>query len=680
MIIERTKSINITQPTRLAQDKIVGSVENELINPGSYERNPYTWVDDKMIVNCYHCNSSFTWYLRKHHCRSCGRIFCYYCIRNKIKIPYELFQCNDNNKNWNISSLSFDKFLQWGGDHSDMNSEPVCGKCFKNIHDFNSMRCILNVFKHFDLYTLKKFSLVCTIWNKASKYWINKLKNIQYKIPTFKFSKIEKQMLWNNRYYFANHSRWILQLLKSFSCINPSEIFRIIQSEKTNKCINLGCNENKCKHNIQPNDVLELLNHPIKDPSIRKYIIECLFEATNQELLCYIPILVYNLKYELKREKYLLYALIEKCKQSAELLIDFYWSLNVIIDEMINEHNLILHKFYVTCKYILLNRISTKDRLLVKNTETSIDAIANSSYQIIRINNQFYLPINFPKPYIHISNDKTLIKNSFNKPLIIPLILSTNETKRILYKTSDIRKDKIVCNIIKLLHMLLKKDRIIDIDIVTYSVFPINSTSGIIEIVDNAITLQYIQNQGFTIQNYILEHNSSSMDNLKIIKNNFITSTAFYTVISYILGFGDRHLDNIMITTNGSLFHIDFDYILGSDPKFNPASIRITPCMIDMIGGKNSYNYVCFKKLCINIYNYFRSNINVIIKLLTIISKYDPDITLDNIESQIIHRLEYGENLTDSCIHFENILNNNYESLSLKVSDYIHNSSRNRIL
>lgn len=675
MNIERTKSINITDPIRFAQDEIVDSVENELIKPGSYERNPYLWVDDNMIVKCYHCNSRFTWYLRKHHCRSCGRIFCYYCIRNKIQIPFELLKCN-NNKNWNISSLSFDKILQWGGEKSDIDSEPVCDKCFKDINDFNSMRHVINVFKHFDLYTLKNFSLVCTIWNKASIYWINKLKNIQYKIPTFKFSRIEKQMLWNNRYYFANHSRWILQLLKSFGCNRPNEIFRIIHSKKNNNCFNLGCNENKCKHNIQPNDVLELLNHPIKDPPIRKYLIECLFEAPNQELLCYIPILVYNLKYELKLEPYLLYALIEKCKQSSKLLIDFFWSLNVMIDKMINEHNVILHKFYVTCKHRLLNKISKKDRLLVKNTETSIEAITNTNYQIPLINNQFYLPIDFPKPYTHISNDKTRIKNSFSKPMIIPLTLGTNETKHILYKTSDIRKDKIVCNIIKWLHMLLKKDNIIDIDIVSYSVFPINSTSGIIEIVDDAITLQYIQNQGFTIQNYILEHNPISIDNLKHIKNNFITSTAFYTVISYILGFGDRHLDNIMITTNGSLFHIDFDYILGSDPKFNPASIRITPCMIDMIGGKNSYNYICFKKLCINIYNYFRSNINVIIKLLSIISKYDPNITLDNIESQIIHRLEYGENVTDSCVHFENILNNNYETFTLKVSDYIHNSSK----
>uniref|UniRef100_A0A1A8HLP8 FYVE and coiled-coil domain containing 1 n=1 Tax=Nothobranchius kuhntae TaxID=321403 RepID=A0A1A8HLP8_NOTKU len=42
------------------------------------------WLVDKEATNCLDCQGQFTWYLRRHHCRLCGRIFCYYCSNNFI--------------------------------------------------------------------------------------------------------------------------------------------------------------------------------------------------------------------------------------------------------------------------------------------------------------------------------------------------------------------------------------------------------------------------------------------------------------------------------------------------------------------------------------------------------------------------------------------------------------------
>uniref|UniRef100_H3CMD0 FYVE and coiled-coil domain-containing protein 1 n=1 Tax=Tetraodon nigroviridis TaxID=99883 RepID=H3CMD0_TETNG len=42
------------------------------------------WLVDKEITHCLDCQSQFTWWLRRHHCRLCGRIFCYYCSNNYV--------------------------------------------------------------------------------------------------------------------------------------------------------------------------------------------------------------------------------------------------------------------------------------------------------------------------------------------------------------------------------------------------------------------------------------------------------------------------------------------------------------------------------------------------------------------------------------------------------------------
>lgn len=42
------------------------------------------WLVDKEATQCLGCQGQFTWWLRRHHCRLCGRIFCYYCSNNYV--------------------------------------------------------------------------------------------------------------------------------------------------------------------------------------------------------------------------------------------------------------------------------------------------------------------------------------------------------------------------------------------------------------------------------------------------------------------------------------------------------------------------------------------------------------------------------------------------------------------
>uniref|UniRef100_A0A8B9PBT3 FYVE and coiled-coil domain-containing protein 1 n=1 Tax=Apteryx owenii TaxID=8824 RepID=A0A8B9PBT3_APTOW len=40
------------------------------------------WQGDTEVNHCLDCQREFSWMVRKHHCRMCGRIFCYYCCNN----------------------------------------------------------------------------------------------------------------------------------------------------------------------------------------------------------------------------------------------------------------------------------------------------------------------------------------------------------------------------------------------------------------------------------------------------------------------------------------------------------------------------------------------------------------------------------------------------------------------
>ncbi|KAL0308374.1 UNVERIFIED_CONTAM: 1-phosphatidylinositol-3-phosphate 5-kinase FAB1A [Sesamum radiatum] len=42
------------------------------------------WMPDESCRVCYECDSQFTIFNRKHHCRLCGRVFCAKCTANSI--------------------------------------------------------------------------------------------------------------------------------------------------------------------------------------------------------------------------------------------------------------------------------------------------------------------------------------------------------------------------------------------------------------------------------------------------------------------------------------------------------------------------------------------------------------------------------------------------------------------
>ncbi|DAZ95754.1 TPA: hypothetical protein N0F65_006402 [Lagenidium giganteum] len=249
---------------------------------------------------------------------------------------------------------------------------------------------------------------------------------------------------------------------------------------------------------------------------------------------------------------------------------------------------------------------------------------------------------------------------------------------RIMYKRDDLRKDAIVQNIINVMYTILKHETRLDIPLVTYRVLPTSSFDGFIEIVENAHTLYSIIRDHGNILNFL--HHYNGHRTLSEISTSFRESLAAYTVITFLLGVGDRHADNVMLTKDGILFHIDYGFILGKDPKPLQPPMRLDHYMIEALGGTQTAQFEQFKKLCVIAFNCLRRHVSLFMIMLTLVVKAMPEITdfdtnytQSDLEAFVIERFLPGqtddEAATALMLRMEGKLN---EKIGLKLSDFVH--------
>ena len=89
--------------------------------PGNVSRD--FWMPDCSCRVCYECDSQFTLFNRRHHCRLCGRIFCSKCTLNTVPAPFssqrnhrdeweKIRVCNYCYKQWEQGIVAFDNSVQ----------------------------------------------------------------------------------------------------------------------------------------------------------------------------------------------------------------------------------------------------------------------------------------------------------------------------------------------------------------------------------------------------------------------------------------------------------------------------------------------------------------------------------------------------------------------------------------
>ena len=143
----------------------------------------------------------------------------------------------------------------------------------------------------------------------------------------------------------------------------------------------------------------------------------------------------------------------------------------------------------------------------------------------------------------------------------------------VIFKSGDdLRQDQLTLQLVRLMDGLWR-DAGLDLQMCSYGCVATSQSSGMIEVVPSATTTADIQVQygggakgafnDQVVASFLLHHNQDAAK-YERARHTFLKTCAGYCVATHVLGIGDRHADNIMVTKGGKLFHIDFGHFLGN--------------------------------------------------------------------------------------------------------------------
>mmetsp|Transcript_6861 Transcript_6861/g.11418 ORF Transcript_6861/g.11418 Transcript_6861/m.11418 type:complete len:873 (+) Transcript_6861:547-3165(+) len=254
-------------------------------------------------------------------------------------------------------------------------------------------------------------------------------------------------------------------------------------------------------------------------------------------------------------------------------------------------------------------------------------------------------------------------------------------TYKIIFKSGDdLRQDQLVMQLISLMDSLLKKVNL-DLGLLTYGILATGPTDGIMEFVRGSMPISAVLSSYNNSLSAYLKHFNPDPHSPYGVKpeamDMFVRSCAASCVVTFILGIGDRHLDNVMLRTNGQMFHIDFGFIFGRDPKPLPPPFRFTRAMADAMGGEESDHYKQFQSYCCQAYNWLRKSANLILNMLSLmVNASIPDLSVHEDPSIVLKKVEekFRLDLTDELaeVFFLGLINESLTALAPRLMELAH--------
>jgi phosphatidylinositol-4,5-bisphosphate 3-kinase len=288
--------------------------------------------------------------------------------------------------------------------------------------------------------------------------------------------------------------------------------------------------------------------------------------------------------------------------------------------------------------------------------------------------------------------EKCKVMDSFTRPLWLGLRNADRLGSPIslIYKAGDdLRQDALAIQVFRLMERIWHEARL-DLNLTPYVCVATQTLGGLIEVVPRAETVADIQKSyggggassvfsKTPVAKFLKERNASPEAHVQAV-DRFLRTTAASCVATFVLGVGDRHNDNIMVTETGLLFHIDFSKIAGVWQKWNGikrerAPFVLTPEFVFVFAGENekdSPNWFRFVDLCTEAYNALRSHWRLFVALFDLMLLSG----ITNLQRQglaYLHKsLAIGSSNAEARAAFESLIYASLDSVATRLNFGIH--------
>ncbi|KDO31800.1 hypothetical protein SPRG_03720 [Saprolegnia parasitica CBS 223.65] len=477
----------------------------------------------------------------------------------------------------------------------------------------------------------RQSSLNSSVFSDGGTKALDDLRETIRRDPLYRLSSFQKAIMWKNRADFMDKFEFLPRMLTCVNWFNAKEVDDVIAFLPRWA---------KASH---PAAYIELLDMEFAHEGVRQFAVDKLAEMADTTFSYFLPQLVQALKFENHHVSPLAKHLIERAiKNPNQIGFDLFWSMKV---ESYNEqykerYGLLLNTYVDVCSYKMRSILEIQDKLFSEkgvfeqicqeikefaHTNKSMDAMKALLHQRLdelneSLQSAYQLPIDPRVEVRRIVVKKCKIMSSAKLPLWLEFENAEEggDPVIIIFKAGDdVRQDCLTLQLIRLMDEMWREDGK-DLAMEPYKCVSTGPMTGILQVVQHAVTTADVHKRGGAMGGIFGAFNDAKVTG----------SCAGYCVATYVLGIGDRHNDNIMITTGGRYFHIDFGHFLGFMKyqygiKREKTPFVFTPEMAHVFGGIGTDMFRKFQDLAGEAFNVVRRHLHLLVSLLLLMIPAD---------------------------------------------------------